>query len=98
MLGYFLIVGLAGVFIQRVFLAEAKPAVRQAIEDTLVDTANILAELAADDNFASRVREYSHRDINAKIWGFRKTTRDYRIYVTDLKGIVLFDSTGRALG
>ncbi|MEO6918286.1 MAG: two-component system sensor histidine kinase CreC [Collimonas sp.] len=107
LLGYFLIVGLAGVFIQRVFLAEVKPAVRQAMEDTLVDTANILAELAADDmkqnhiadgNFASRVREYAHRDINAKIWSFRKTTLDYRIYVTDLKGIVLFDSTGRAVG
>jgi two-component system sensor histidine kinase CreC len=107
LLGYFLIVGLAGVFIQRVFLAEVKPAVRQAMEDTLVDTANILAELAADDmkqnrigdgNFAGRVREYAHRDINAKIWGFRKTTLDYRIYVTDLKGIVQFDSTGRAVG
>ena len=107
LLGYFLIVGLAGIFIQRVFLAEVKPAVRQAMEDTLVDTANILAELAADDmkqnritdgNFANRVREYGHRDINAKIWGFRKTTLDYRIYVTDLKGIVLFDSTGRAVG
>jgi two-component system sensor histidine kinase CreC len=107
LLGYFLIVGLAGVFIQRVFLAEVKPAVRQAMEDTLVDTANILAELAADDmkqdhiadgNFARRVREYAHRDINAKIWSFRKTTLDYRIYVTDLKGIVLFDSTGRAVG
>jgi two-component system sensor histidine kinase CreC len=107
LLGYFLIVGLAGVFIQRVFLAEVKPAVRQAMEDTLVDTANILAELAADDmkqnriadgNFASRVREYAHRDINAKIWSFRKTTLDYRIYVTDLKGIVQFDSTGRAIG
>ncbi|WP_442781490.1 two-component system sensor histidine kinase CreC [Collimonas fungivorans] len=107
LLGYFLIVGLAGVFIQRVFLAEVKPAVRQAMEDTLVDTANILAELAADDmkqnriadgNFASRVREYAHRDINAKIWSFRKTTLDYRIYVTDLKGIVQFDSTGRAVG
>jgi len=107
LLGYFLIVGLAGVFIQRVFLAEVKPAVRQAMEDTLVDTANILAELAADDmkqnrigdgNFASRVREYAHRDINAKIWSFRKTTLDYRIYVTDLKGIVRFDSTGRAVG
>lgn len=107
LLGYFLIVGLAGVFIQRVFLAEVKPAVRQAMEDTLVDTANILAELAADDmqqnriadgNFANRVREYGHRYINAKIWGFRKTSLDYRIYITDLKGIVLFDSTGRAVG
>ncbi|MFC5475033.1 two-component system sensor histidine kinase CreC [Paraherbaspirillum soli] len=107
LLGYFLIVGLAGVFIQRVFLGEVKPAVRQAMEDTLVDTANILAELAADDmkqqriadgNFANRVREYAHRKVDAKIWGLHKTSLDYRIYVTDVRGIVLFDSTGRALG
>ena len=45
-LGYFLIVGLAGFFVMRVFVNEVKPGVRQAMEDTLVDTANALAELA----------------------------------------------------
>jgi len=44
------------------------------------------------------VREYRHCDVNAKIWAFRKTTRDYRTYATDLKGVVLFDPTGRARG
>ena len=39
-LGYFLIIGLAGFFVMRVFVNEVKPGVRQAMEDTLVDTAN----------------------------------------------------------
>ena len=53
-LGYFLIVGLAGFFVMRVFVNEVKPGVRQAMEDTLVDTANVLAELATPDQAALR--------------------------------------------
>src|SRR6478735_8233376 len=48
-LGYFLIVGLAGFFVMRVFVEEVKPGVRQAMEDTLVDTSNALALLASHD-------------------------------------------------
>jgi two-component system, OmpR family, sensor histidine kinase CreC len=48
-LGYFLIVGLAAWFVLNVFVAEVKPGVREATEDTLVDTANLVAELVAPD-------------------------------------------------
>ena len=43
LLGYFLIVALAALLLGQVFLREMKPGVRQAMEDTLVDTANVLA-------------------------------------------------------
>jgi DNA-binding response OmpR family regulator len=46
-LGFFLIVGLAAFFVMRVFVDEVKPGVRQAMESTLVDTANVLAALLA---------------------------------------------------
>src|SRR6476659_10702944 len=48
-LGYFLIVGLAGFFVMRVFVEEVKPGVRQAMEDTLIDTSNVLSRLATRD-------------------------------------------------
>ena len=48
-LGYFLIVGLAGFFVMRVFVNEVKPGVRMSMEDTLIDTANVLAQLATKD-------------------------------------------------
>ena len=38
-LGYFAIVALAALLLARVFVAEVKPGVRQAMEDTLVDSA-----------------------------------------------------------
>ncbi|GAB6195670.1 two-component system sensor histidine kinase CreC [Lysobacter xanthus] len=106
-LGYFAIVALAGLLVTKVFVAQVKPGVRQAMEDTLVDTSNVLAELAADDlasgriadgRFATHVRALGGRDPGAAIWGFRKRSTTYRIYVTDARGIVVFDSTGRDVG
>ncbi len=106
-LGYFVIVALAGWLLAQVFVAQVKPGVRQAMEDTLVDTANVLAELASDDfmagridsgDFARRVRAMAGRDYGAKIWGFGKRSSQYRIYVTDARGIVVFDSAGRDVG
>lgn len=107
LLGYFLIVALAAFLLMRVFTQEIKPGVRQAMEDTLADTANVLAELATDDflagaiddgRFAARVRALRERTIDASIWGFRKAQSDYRVYVTDAAGTVVFDSSGRDLG
>ncbi|GGC58468.1 two-component system sensor histidine kinase CreC [Undibacterium terreum] len=106
-LGYFLIVGLAALVVQQVFLKEVKPAVRQAMESTLVDTANILAELAVPDmknntiangEFAAHIKGYSQRGIDASIWGLRKNSMDYRVYITDKSGKVVFDSAGQDLG
>ena len=95
LLGYFLIVALAALLLGRVFLQEVKPGVRQAMEDTLVDTANLLAEQAKDDllagriadgRFAEHVRALTDRDLGAEIWGFTKRKVSTRIYVTDAAG------------
>jgi two-component system, OmpR family, sensor histidine kinase CreC len=105
--GFFLITGLAGFFVLRIFSTEIKPSVREVMEDTMVDTANILAELAANDlqagtmatgHFANQVQNSAHRPIDAKIWGLDKQSLDYRVYVTDDRGKVLFDSSNIAVG
>ncbi len=105
LLGFFLVTGMAGFFVMRVFVAEVKPSVREVMEDMMVDTANILAELATDDlaamptggdlrnsHFASRVIDYASRPIDAGIWGFTKQSLDFRVYVTDTTGRVVFDT------
>lgn len=105
--GFFLVTGLAGFFVLRIFSAEIKPSVREVMEDTMIDTANILAEIAVDDlvagtmttgRFATQVNEYAQRPIDAKIWGLDKQSLDYRVYVTDNLGKVLFDSSNIAVG
>lgn len=49
LLAFFLLNGLAAVFVLRIFTAEIKPSAREVMEDQLVDTAHLLAELAAAD-------------------------------------------------
>ncbi|MDA8523000.1 two-component system sensor histidine kinase CreC [Acidovorax sp. NCPPB 4044] len=110
---FFLINGIAAFFVLRVFTAEIKPSVREVMEDMMVDTANLLAELASDDlasgrlsaapgaaesDFARHVRRYASRPVDASIWGLSKQTLDFRIYVTDERGRVLFDTERRAVG
>ncbi|NOV23361.1 two-component system sensor histidine kinase CreC [Cupriavidus necator] len=105
--GFFLIVGLATVLTLRVFVQEVKPGVRQAMEDTLIDTAHVLAALAADDLKAGRIADGAFarhmaalRDVpvNAEVSGLHKDSIGYRVYVTDASGIVRFDSTGTDVG
>ena len=106
-LGYFLIVGLGVYFSLNILGVEIKPAFRQATEETLIDTAHLLAVLArdemlngrlADGRFQARLTEYAHRAPNARVWDIVKNTLDHRVYITDAQGIVLFDSTGQAVG
>ncbi|MDO5610796.1 MAG: two-component system sensor histidine kinase CreC [Pseudomonadota bacterium] len=105
--GYFVIVALAAVLLAQVFVQQIKPGVRQAMEDTLIDTANLLAELAAEDmqaghiddgQFARAVSANQRRDIGAEVYGFSKLRTSYRVTVTDAHGIVVFDSEGKDIG
>ncbi|MFD2365387.1 two-component system sensor histidine kinase CreC [Pseudoduganella sp. GCM10020061] len=106
LLGYFLIVGLAAWFLMNVFVEQVKPGVRSTLENTLNDTANLLAVMVSEDvkqgagNSAllKRMQAYAQRGINARIHDVTKTTLDYRVYMTDARGIVIFDSQGEAVG
>ena len=106
-LGFFLIVGLAAFFVMRVFVDEVKPGVRQAMESTLVDAANVLAVMAADDmnsgriasgDFVRRLDQAQQRELRATVWQFPKRRIDYRITITDTRGIVVYDSEGVDVG
>lgn len=104
---YFLFVGLAGWFVLGTVRDEIRPGVRQSTEETLVDTANLLAELLRDELRAGTLgqgrlpevlRAYGARQPQAQIWGVTKSAVNHRIYVTDARGIVLLDSSGQAVG
>jgi two-component system sensor histidine kinase CreC len=41
------------------------------------------------------VRDYASRPVDAKIWELDKRSLDYRVYVTDAAGRVVFDSGRR---
>lgn len=111
LLSYALILALAAWFVLTVFVAEVKPGVRATLEDSLVDTAQLLAQLVSDDvNQAGaggqlsqalmlqRLQKISARQMDVEISGVHKKALDYRVYITDARGIVIFDSSGRDLG
>jgi len=104
---YFLFVGLAGYFLLNTVREQIRPVVRQSSEETLVDTANLLAEILHDEVKAGTLAQgrlpevlkaYGLRSPGAQIWGLDKTQVSHRIYVTDANGIVLLDSSGVAVG
>ncbi len=73
------------------------------MESSLADTATVLAELASEDLrtghmadglFARQVEAAKRRRVGATVWQFHKDRFDYRIYVTDTRGVVLYDSQG----
>jgi two-component system sensor histidine kinase CreC len=104
---YLLFVTLCGYFVLRTVMDEIRPGVRQSTEETLVDTANLLAEflrepLLENQLQSPRIRDilqaYGRRQPNATIWGVNKQHVNHRIYVTDGKGTVLLDSSDIAVG
>ncbi|WP_434472061.1 beta-lactam sensor histidine kinase BlrB [Aeromonas veronii] len=105
--GLLLIFALAAWFVLEIFVEEIKPGVRSATEDTLVDMTQLLAPLALDDlqegnmmngRLASAFARLNQNPINAMIDGHLKQQAEYRIYVTDQKGMVIYDSDGTDLG
>ena len=104
---YVLFIGLTGYFVLNTVMEEIRPGVRQSTEETLVDTANLMAEILRDDFKAGTLNQnrwpellkaYGERQPKANIWGLSKNQVNHRIYVTDAKGLVVLDSSGVAVG
>lgn len=80
---------------------DLRPRYQAAMEESMVDMATLLASIVeeqlaqgadpADDLRAAFTRAHQ-RTLAAQIYEFTKTRMNLRVYVTDAKGIVLFDS------
>lgn len=83
------------------------PRYRESAEESLVDTAQLLATLLERRSFSGVIptdeleRTLAHlaeRPVYARIFDIEKTRVNLHVYVTDRDGIVLFDSHGRDVG
>lgn len=106
-LAFFMVIGLGAYLFFASFMTELRPVFRQASEESLVDIANLLAEIASTEvhsnyinngNFSAAVQHFQQRDINAQIWSHRKHKAGLQIYVTNAAGQVIYDSEGKNLG
>jgi two-component system sensor histidine kinase CreC len=107
LVGYAIVAAVAVLLAMKLFSDQFVPGVRQSVEDMLVQTANLLAEVAAREMrvapdktaaLAALFQSYRQRRFEARIYNVQKSDPDLRIYVTDRKGRVLFDSRGEATG
>lgn len=106
-LGILLVYVLGVAFLLYRISTDLDPRYRESTEESLVETAHLFASLieqnlhdgAIDTRpLAPLFRSAYGRDLNATIFGFAKARVELRLYVTDRKGRVLFDSTGRQEG
>jgi two-component system, OmpR family, sensor histidine kinase CreC len=76
-LAYYLFVAASGYFVLSTVSDQIKPGIRQSTEETLVDTANLLAELLRENvqngalnksRLSALLSAYGHRDPQADIW------------------------------
>ena len=98
----FVLVVAAGFYFLVQWIADdLRPRYLESLEEPLVDTANILAEMLAveftdkqlkDERLREIFQRIYQRRINARIYALEKNKVDMRIYITDNRGIVLFDS------
>lgn len=102
-----LVAGLAAWQLYANFREQMKPALQQAAEDVLVDMASAFALLAEQDlrenrlaqgQLAQALRELPSRPLQADIWGYTRRASNIGVYVTDARGIVVFDSAGKREG
>jgi two-component system sensor histidine kinase CreC len=87
--------------------ADLDPRYRESAEESLVDTANLLATLLElrtyngiipTDELERTLNHLARRPVYARIFDIEKTAVDLHVYVTDRDGVVLFDSKGRDVG
>jgi two-component system sensor histidine kinase CreC len=88
-------------------LGDIDPRYRESAEDSLVDTAWLMASLIEQasaggtlrvDSLEPVFRSLQSRRFSADIYGIEKTRVELRMTVVDRQGIVVFDSRGQAVG
>ncbi len=109
-IGYFILVAAALWWYVQSTVDGLKPAYLQPSEEVMVDTANLLAELAAplmmarlpDDlqqtELANSIDRYQSRQLDAQIWSYHKTQPDLVVYITDARGQVLYHTQADQIG
>ncbi len=103
-LGYFFLLAGSFIFVIILISQDIRPRYLEAIEEATIDTAEILAALLAEEiedetlplaKIDRAMQSLKTRQLSAKIYDSLKTSVGTEIYITDAKGALLYDSSGR---
>lgn len=108
LIGIIAVTGVGFGFLLLWIVRDLEPQYRKVTEEPLADIAYTLASIAATTShdgkintalFKETFRDVQTRTISARIHDFTKRDMDLRVYITETKGVVLFDSeNGEATG
>ncbi|MBC7600356.1 MAG: two-component system sensor histidine kinase CreC, partial [Polaromonas sp.] len=106
-IGILLIYTIGIAFVLYRVVSDLDPRYRESTEESLVETSQLMATLIEQDvrndvldttRVEALFKSTYAREFEAQIFGITKTKVELRAYVTDNKGIVVFDSTGQSVG
>lgn len=90
-----LIIGLGFFRLVQLLLRDVEAQTFQATEEVLVDTANLLAAMPLDlEEIQLGLERSRKRELEARIYTLNKRGIGIGVYVTNARGVVLFDSEG----
>lgn len=105
LIGFILLYAIGSYFVFDMIISDIRPRYLEAVEESLNDTANLLASLLESDmekygdkftGIKSMFGRVTRKKIAAQIYGLKKTDVNLQVYVTDERGIVRYDSNGGA--
>lgn len=107
--GYVVVAAMGLLLAMKMFTDQFVPGARQAAEETLLQTSNLLAEWVAHDLREADIAAagastqhvfsaYAQRRFGARIYSVLKDTPDLHIYITNRQGLLVYDSQGRDVG
>ncbi|MDH5649864.1 MAG: two-component system sensor histidine kinase CreC, partial [Gammaproteobacteria bacterium] len=90
-IAYFLLMGLSVWFILQSVTTELIPGMRQSLEEVLVDTANLLAEIVEQEvttntlntgRISGSMTAFHNRRLAARIYNLQRTNSNMEVYIT----------------
>jgi len=102
-LTFALLMSLAFSAIIWLIINDVRPRYLEAVEESTVDTAEVIAAMLSEqalggclsvENLSATMEAVKDRTFVARIYSIVKRDVSLRIYVTDAKGVLLYDSTG----
>ncbi len=103
LIGFILLYAAGSYFVFDMVVSDIRPRYLEAVEESLNDTAHLMAALiesdmrkgkspyeSLDDIFGA----VSGKTISSRIYGLTKTDINLQVYATDARGIVRYDSKG----
>lgn len=98
---------IGGIGMVNALQTQLRPSAKEVVEDTLADNAQLVANLIANDvasgrvksaAFDRRIQEWLTQPLPARIGPVHKLTISQQLYITNAKGIVIYDSQHQAEG